>query len=535
MPVAARARLGQWFTPPHVAQLALSLAAEGADRARARVLDPACGDGAFLAAAAARGFASAHLHGVDIDPEAASACRARVPGASVRTGDLFDREAPRRGYDVVVGNPPYVRSERIDPAVKRARRARLQADWPEAAPALLDRVAGRGDLAAACVLRALRWARPGARVALVVSSALLDAAYADSLWRLVATAGRVVALVDAPGERWFPDAAVNALIVVIERGVAHEAPVTVARLNVPTAVAARRVAGLDDLHAVAELRQVAADRPGRWSVAVRAEAAWFDFEASAEPWLVRLGDVADVRRGITSGANDIFYLPRARAAELEASALTPLVRAPDRAASIAVDPATTPYVLVSAPADLTATPRLAAHLASFPGAASRSTLRARRPWWVVPVRPARLFLTKAYAARFVQRMAPRPVACDQRVYAVEPRAGVGLEALAAVLNASTTAFALESLGRASMGEGALEWSVADARDLPVLDPRRVDPAPLRAMQGRSIDSVDREADRADRAALDRAAADPSLHALLPEVRAALCRAVARRADRARSA
>jgi hypothetical protein len=131
----------------------------------------------------------------------------------------------------------------------------------------------------------------------------------------------------------------------------------------------------------------------------------------------------------------------------------------------------------------------------------------RDPWWSLPHHPARLFLAKAYGPRFVQRLADVPMLADQRVYALTPRPGVDLHALAAVLNALPTALALESLGRASMGYGAIEWTAKDALALPVLDVRRLDPAPLRAALAafghRPIDHVRLECDRPDRAALDR--------------------------------
>ncbi len=544
MDAAARLMLGQWFTPPEVARLALALVGT-----RGRLLDPACGDGAFLAAARQAGVAAERLFGVELDPAAAEACAARVPGARIERGDLFAVAADGEGFDVVVGNPPYVRTERMSAAQKQRVRARLADDWPDAPPHLIDRLVGRGDLAAACVLRALRLARPGARIALVLSSALLHADHAAPLWELVGRHGCVRALVDAPAERWFADAAVNALIVVIERG-GEPAPVRVARLRVPTAVAADRVRGDGDLDAVADVRLVPADRPARWAAALRAEAAWFELERVAGPALVPLGELATVRRGITSGANEVFYLSRdrARALGIEPALLMPLVRVPrERAdAAIAVDPDTTSHVVLAAPADpeaLARHPGAARWLEANAAAAVRTMLRARSPWWALSIEPARLFLAKAYAARFVQRLAPRPIACDQRVYAVDPRPGTDVELLAAVLDSTFTALAIESLGRASMGQGALEQTVSQAAALPVIDPRRLDEAGARAaraaldaMATRPIGTVAAERSAADRGRLDRAvaAAAPGAAALLGAVHDALVASVARRHQRARS-
>ena len=538
MQPARRLELGQWFTPPEVADLALALAGCPAG---ARVLDPACGDGVFLARARAAGVAAGQLFGVELDPAAAAAARAALPGVRVEVGDLFDVEPDRLGFDRVVGNPPYVRQERVGARQKERVRRRLAADWPELPATEIERLVGRGDLAVAVLARALRLCGSGGRVAMVVSSALLDAGYARPLWRLVERVGHLVAVVEAPGERWFADAAVNAAILVVEkRPVARTA--AIARLRVATGEAAARVRALGDLAAVADVRQVAAGEPERWAAALRAPAAWFDLEARAGRQLVPLGQLAEVWRGVTSGANDVFYLPRARAAELglEPALLAPLLRSPRQAGgeTIAIDPDTLDTVALVAPADLRALarfPRARRYVESHAAAAARPTLRARRSWWALPTRPARLFLTKAYAARFVQRLAPVPVVADQRLYALEPRAP--LLPLAAVLNSTFTALALESLGRASLGEGALEWTVGDAARLPVLDPRGLGPeaaAALAALAARPIGPVDEERDRPDRARLDRAIAG-DLADLLPAVHDALCASASRRASRARSA
>ena len=187
-------------------------------------------------------------------------------------------------------------------------------------------------------------------------------------------------------------------------------------------------------------------------------------------------------------------------------------------------------------------PAARAYIEHHRAAAERPTLRNRRPWWALPGRPARLFLTKAYFERFVQQLASAPVLADQRVYTVQPRPGVDVEALAAVLNASVTSLALESLGRASMGEGALEWTVADARTLPVADVRGMS-QPLRAQLGAALSACARQpvgpvADEVGKP--HRRALDQVVHRLLPgelpapaEVADALVSAVARRVDRAR--
>lgn len=510
---AHRRALGQWFTATPVAELALAaLAPAGVD---ARVLDPTCGDGAFLAAAHAAGLRA--LTGIEIDPGAATQARARVPDATITVGDALapDLVARLGTFDLVIGNPPYVRAGRVDPEVKRARAAALAADWPELDRARIEAIARHADVAATCLLRALRLVRPGGRLALVVSTALLDADGAAALWTAVEQVAAVRALITAPAERWFADAAVNPMLLIAERhrGATVSSTPRLLRLTAPTRQAAR-ARGLDELAAHADERRAGA--PATWGPSLRAPAAWFAWRAAAGDAVVPLRELADVRRGLTTGANHVFYVRRqqARALRLEPRHLAPVVRSPFNGspAPIAIAPGESPLVAIALAPDarLDRAPRIAAWLATHEQAALATSAARRDPWWSLPANPARLFLAKAYGPRFVQRLADVPMLADQRVYALHPRAGVDLVALAAVLNALPTALALESLGRGSMGYGAVEWTVRDALELPVLDVRRAGPArtaelhaALAAFARRPIAHVARERDAPDRRALDR--------------------------------
>jgi len=109
---AARKVRGQFFTPASVAEVLLRGARADLEQlgrpipVAGKVLDPACGDGAFLAAAVATGWAatSAQLHGLDIDAEVA----AGPPGARIQVADGLLSAAGLAGrYDAAVGNPPY--------------------------------------------------------------------------------------------------------------------------------------------------------------------------------------------------------------------------------------------------------------------------------------------------------------------------------------------------------------------------------------------------------------------------------------------
>ena len=113
---ADRKQLGSFYTPDDLVALVVD-AVVTPEFVAARsgrpisVLDPACGDGRFLVAAAAR-IASLGgqpaLHGVDIDPIAVDAARRSAPQASIELDDALARSWSSPTHDLVIGNPPFL-------------------------------------------------------------------------------------------------------------------------------------------------------------------------------------------------------------------------------------------------------------------------------------------------------------------------------------------------------------------------------------------------------------------------------------------
>lgn len=96
------ADLGQWFTPSwgaeQIIEQEFSWIAAGA-----RVVEPSCGDGAFLCAMPEAWSAT----GVEIDPVAAARARA-ASGRSVIVGDFLTVDLSHLGQvQAIIGNPPF--------------------------------------------------------------------------------------------------------------------------------------------------------------------------------------------------------------------------------------------------------------------------------------------------------------------------------------------------------------------------------------------------------------------------------------------
>lgn len=100
--------LGQVFTGKVTAEYMVSLFT--LDK-YAKILDPCFGDGAFLTALTGGGWKK--IFGYEIDPNLYFSCKERFPTCALRKGDFLSSDRRDR-YDGVIMNPPYIRYERID-------------------------------------------------------------------------------------------------------------------------------------------------------------------------------------------------------------------------------------------------------------------------------------------------------------------------------------------------------------------------------------------------------------------------------------
>ena len=200
LPDPYRAEHGIFYTPPALIGHLLDMAAAaGTDWRAARVLDPACGGGGFLVAAATRIVTAlgdtepalvlkqlAHrLHGFELDPFGAWLAQAALDIAlaplelaagrdiplMVSTRDSLDLRPDDEGsFDLVVGNPPYGRV--TPPLARRAVFARS--------------VYGHANLYGLFTDAALRWTAVGGLVAYVTPTSMLSGLYHRALRALLA-------------------------------------------------------------------------------------------------------------------------------------------------------------------------------------------------------------------------------------------------------------------------------------------------------------------------------------------------------------
>lgn len=173
---------GAFFTPPELADFLTSWSIRGKTD---RVLEPSCGEAAFLLSAnrllRSLGAVAPALHGMDIHEESVLQARHLLQDAGgaarLETKDFFLAQPPEEKFDVVVGNPPYVRYQAFS---GEARTRALESALRQGV-----RLNGLASSWAAFTIHASAFLSPGGRMALVLPAELLSVNYASEVRRFL--------------------------------------------------------------------------------------------------------------------------------------------------------------------------------------------------------------------------------------------------------------------------------------------------------------------------------------------------------------
>ena len=355
---------GIHYTPPELANFLVRVSLEhvGENGGGLDVLDPACGDGALLHAFAqllpAPLLCETVLVGYETDATAFERAQSRLAGVgakevSIQQHDFLDVAGTSDGYfsrqmsllhdnreppqfDVVIANPPYVRTQVLgaDRAQQLAKRFGLS---------------GRVDLYHAFTRAMASVLRPGGTLGLLTSNRFLTVKSGAALRRLLRTEFNLEAIYDLGDTKLFPAAVLPVIVVArkcspingkmcrFERIYEHRAPVAAEALKQS---AASPIDAIEHSHL-----QGLVSTPGgvyqveRGILTTRLDdEAWSLSTPRYESWLARVrqqqacsfDDVAKIRVGIKTTADEVFIrddwptLPPDM--QPEAELLRPLIR-----------------------------------------------------------------------------------------------------------------------------------------------------------------------------------------------------------------
>ncbi len=241
VPPPLRRALGEVYTPPHLADLALDrLGWQPEDD----LLDPTCGAGVFLVAAVRRRLAAGFspervlcgLHGLDINPLAVLTAKAALAVTlaavldaahplemPIRLGNVFDYSdsaiIPRVSF--IAGNPPWVKASRLPSGQAEQLRPLCQRLGLAAEHNYVGGI--EIDLSALVTFCAVeRWLQPGGKLAFYLTASLLSSASGQGFRRfeMPGPAGycRVLAVDDFKAVAPFEGVSVHPVLLLLQAG-----------------------------------------------------------------------------------------------------------------------------------------------------------------------------------------------------------------------------------------------------------------------------------------------------------------------------
>ncbi len=308
-----RNRWGQFATPP---ALSLDIALYCWNKLRRRkggfrFLDPAIGTGSFFGAFVQtfpRDRISAAT-GIELDKSFAEAAKAiwQRQGLRVIQGD-FTRQKPESVYNIVLTNPPYVRHHHLAAEEKQRLRALAQ-------NATGLRLSGLAGLYCYFLLIAHDWLAENGLAAWLIPSEFMDVNYGDEVKRYLTERVSLLQIHRfCPSDVQFDDALVSSAIVIFEKRkpkANHTAIFSFGgTLTQPTQTNA---VSLDALRAAKKWTSLPRRGNGR-----------------PQTSSATLGDFFTVKRGLATGNNDFFIVPREklRALGVPSACVRPILPSP---------------------------------------------------------------------------------------------------------------------------------------------------------------------------------------------------------------
>ncbi len=490
--------------------------------------------------------------------------------------EVFEDEDP--GFDLVIGNPPYVRQERIRDHLGRFGRRDYLDQLNEGLRAVYPgfmgkgrRISGRADYYVYFYLHGLSLLADGGTFCFITSNSWLDVDFGKDLQEFFLRHGHLKMVIDNHAKRSFAQADVNTVIVLAgppERKRALSKPemerrkVRFVSFKVPFEEALSPVVfmeieddslyrplagllvltrkeyravlrdqwslyqeGLEEEGEEGEKKQLLAEySEGKGSKYVgnkwggkylRAPDIFFTLLEKGKGKLVRLGDIAEVRFGIKTGANDFFYLepldltvkevaelakrdPKAPVrvrngagweGEIEAAWLRPVVKSPREIKTLRVRLEDLRYLVFMPPEEvrrrmnqgqepLEGYPLAGAYIrwGEGEGYSERPTCRSREWWWDLGYsRNGPVAWAMIHSKRHNVHYNPDAVQLDHNFFELKPHDGHSEATFAAICVSTLSVLVKELFGRQyGGGSGPIKNEGIDIANFAIVVPSAVE-------------------------------------------------------------
>jgi len=442
-----------------------------------------------------------------------------------------------RWFDCIVGNPPYTRQEEIAEIAPEDRQYKgklIDKALQDINGRQIADIPRRAGIYAYFFVHGAKFLKNGGRFGFVASESWLDVDYGKGLQEFFLKHYKIIAIIGSKVERWFEDADINTCIIILEkcsgddrrrerddnlvRFVYLKKPLRyfippaqdiwekqVARLSAIKDKFMKTILVHSDLYEGDDFRIFpkrqkelweegydAEERKytgAKWGKYLRAPDIFFKILEKCKGKMVPLKQIAEVKFGIKTGANEFFYLTeeeiKRRGIEQEfwmhkeKGRWVPnyVIKSPRECKSIIVKPQDLKYRLLMIhknKKDLKGTNVLKyIEEGERKGYHTRPTCASREKWYDLGSQPPPDGIWfKAFNDRVVAPQNKHQFFSSDRFYAIYTKDKAISDSLFLYLNSSLPFLIVELNGRVNLGEGALDNMTYEAATMLVLDARK---------------------------------------------------------------
>jgi type I restriction enzyme M protein len=454
---------------------------------------------------------------------------ARKKGLTTLSGKTILIPHPK-AVDCVVGNPPYTRQEEITEITGKEsyKESMIEKALFDGKRKLAD-ISKRAGIHAYFFVHGTKFLKDGGRFGFIVSNSWMDVDYGKGLQELFFKNYKIIAIIESKVERWFEDADINTCVIILEkckdqkerdesliRFIYLFKPL---RYFIPPAhdmweKQKQRLDAIENLKKTilfhnnfyqtdeyriypkkqSELWEEGFDTEegkytgSKWGKYLRAPEIFFKILEKGKDKLVPLKEIADVRFGIKTGANEFFYLTeediKERGIEKEfwmhkdkESNWMPnyVIRSPRECKSIIVNSKDLKYRLLMIHKDkeeLKGTNVLKyIKKGEKQRYYERPTCASRKRWYELPDIKAPILSKRFVDITFGYFLNPLNLFIGDTFFVISPKDKADILRIAAYLNSTVGSFLTEVYGRTVMGEGVLLIYGPEIVPMPIVKPR----------------------------------------------------------------
>lgn len=422
----------------------------------------------------------------------------------------------------VVMNPPYTRQEEMESLV-----------FPEGYRTTLQELVGeewdgfyvgkRSSIYSYFFFHGGKFLREKGRLGLITSNSWLDVDYGKYLQMFFLENFKIIAIIESKVERWFEDADINTAITILERCDDEKERmdniVKFVQLKKPLShfippvdneqarweyiiKFVQRIEAVNDYYEDDEVRiylkiqrelwEEGYDEGlqgyigSKWGKYIRAPDIFFKILEKGQDIFIPLKEVAELKRGFTTGANEFFYLTEEEIEKWgiekefwmhkEHGEWVPnyVVKSPRECRSPLADPKDLKLRVLMIHRDRTELKGTNVlkyiEWGERQGFHERPTCSARRRWWDLNEISGGVLCMMSLNDRHIFWYNPKHTFIDARLYGISAKKNVKEKMVVAILNSTLTPLFVELWGRLNLGQGALDVKVYEYAQLPVINP-----------------------------------------------------------------